>query len=469
MAVYMMFPSLFFRSCQRLHFKSWQCFSRSFCSSVEPQHVVITGGGMVGAAMACALGHEPNFANKKITLLESGPEKVFELTKTYKNRVSTVNPASVALLDSFGAWDKVLQMRCQPVKRMQVWESCSDSLLTFNHPDLSLELAYVVENDVLLSAITESLKECPQVEVLYDTKVINIDIPMLNNPSVKDSLVTISLNNGRILRTHLLIGADGFNSLVRKTCNFPSVQWEYDQAGVVATLQLSGETENTVAWQRFLPSGPIAMLPLSNSLSSMVWSTSPTYAKKLLTMTKEEFIDAVNHAFWHDDKKNLIAQNMEKSLEKFLNKVVPGGTSMRQLPPTIIGVDEGSRAMFPLGLNLSSHYVRQRLALIGDAAHRVHPLAGQGVNLGFSDVTCLQNMLTKAVSEGADLGSLNVLLAYETERQRKIIPIVTAIDGLQKLYSTDWTPAVVLRSLGLQATNAATYIKDKLIQKASGS
>lgn len=469
MAVYLLFSPLFARPCNRLPSKSRQCFSRFFSSNIEPQHVVITGGGMVGTAMACALAHDPKFAKKKITLLESGPEKVFDLPPTYKNRVSTINPASAALLESFGAWSKVLQMRCQPVKRMQVWESCSDSLLTFNQPDLSLELAHVVENDVLLSSLTDSLKECPQVEVLYGTKVKNIDIPKVNDFSDKDSLVDISLESGRILRTHLLIGADGFNSVVRKTCNFPTVGWDYNQAGVVATLQLSGETENTVAWQRFLPSGPIAMLPLTNNLSSMVWSTSPSHAKELVAMSEEDFVDAVNDAFWHDDKKDPIAQNMGKSLEMFLDRIVPGGTSMRQLPPTISGVDEGSRAKFPLGLNLSSHYIRQRVALIGDAAHRIHPLAGQGVNLGFADVICLHKVLAQAVSEGADFGSLNILLPYETERLRQIVPIAVAIDGLQKLYGTNWTPAVVLRSLGLQATNAATFIKDKLIQKASNS
>ncbi|XP_029642862.1 ubiquinone biosynthesis monooxygenase COQ6, mitochondrial isoform X1 [Octopus sinensis] len=463
--------SSWLRKLRNRHGFTTRMFVRSMCSSVEPRHVVISGGGMVGTAMACSLGFNPMFEGKSITLLEAAPKKKFELSEMYKNRVSTVNLSTVSLFNSFGAWDKVLQMRCQPVKRMQIWESCSDSFLTFNQPDLSDELAFVVENDVLLEALRTKLEEVSErVEVLYETKATKIELPEPSTDSASKSLVSITLNNGKVLHTNLLIGADGSNSVVRKSCNFPSVKWDYNQAGVVATLSLSEPTENNVAWQRFLPSGPIAILPLSKKESSLVWSTSHEHAKELVSMDADTFVDAVNNALWHDDKKDQLALTFGNFMENFLQKLVPGGGgSLRQMPPTISNVDEGSRALFPLAMNVASYFVRQGVALIGDAAHRIHPLAGQGVNLGFADVTCLSDKLLEAVNQGSDLGSLNHLLSYESQRQRDVLPIVAAIDGLQKLYGTHFSPLVVLRTLGLQATNSSTFIKDKFIQTATHS
>ncbi|GAB1601316.1 ubiquinone biosynthesis monooxygenase COQ6, mitochondrial-like [Argonauta hians] len=444
---------------------------RSMCLSVEPRHVVISGGGMVGTAMACALGSDPMFQGKTITLLEAAPKKEFHLPDTFKNRVSTLNLNTVSLLNSFGAWDEILQMRCHSVKRMQVWESCSDSFLTFNQPDLSNDLCYVVENDVILEALRRRLEQVSdRVEVLYGIRATKIEQPKLSSETASKSLVSLSLNNGTTLRTDLLIGADGSNSVVRQSCNFAPVKWDYKQSGVVATLSLPEPTENNVAWQRFLPSGPIALLPLSQTQSSLVWSTDKKHAEELVSMDADVFVDAVNNALWHDDKKDPLALKLGNFMDNVLRNVAPGGgSSIRQMPPTISDVGEGSRASFPLALNVSSHFVRQGIALIGDAAHRVHPLAGQGVNLGFADVSCMYSQLLEAVGRGSNLGSLNHLLSYESERQREVLPIIAAIDGLQKLYGTQFSPLVILRSLGLQATNASTFIKDKLIQTASHS
>ncbi|XP_052770148.1 ubiquinone biosynthesis monooxygenase COQ6, mitochondrial-like [Mya arenaria] len=442
-----------------------------YLSTANPdiQHadVVISGGGMVGAAMACALGHESLLQNKKIVLLEAAPKKKFTLTENYGNRTCTLSPGSIALFEKCGVWSEIENMRCQRVLRMQVWESCSNSLITFNQEDMSDELAYIAENDIILEAITRRLDTVQDhIDVMYGTRAEEISIPGVDTELESNAWVEVKLNNGTTLKTKLLIGSDGMNSAVRKAANVHTVSFNYDQKAVVAVLKLD-ETDNNVAWQRFLPTGPIAMLPMSDTAISLIWTTSPEHAKELLALSDESFVDAVNDAFFHDRDQNDTAGRVSDVFQNILRNVVPGGTSVRQLPPVITGVQPGSRGGFPLGLTHASNYVRHRVALIGDAAHRFHPLAGQGVNLGFGDVTKLSEVITRAASEGSDLGSLTYLKEYETSRQRKVIPVMATVDGLQRLYSTDMTPVVMLRSLGLQATNAIKPLKDLIMKRAS--
>lgn len=434
--------------------------------SSEPCDIVISGGGMVGAAMACALGHEELLKQKRILLLEAGPKKEFRLRETYNNRTCTLSPASTQLFQRIGAWEEVLNLRCQPVHKMQIWESCSNSLITFNQEDLTEQMAYVAENDVILEAITRRLETLSdRVEVLYNTRVQHIDIPSLNS-SQPNTWVRLKLQDGKSLKTKLLIGSDGMRSSVREAAKFHTVSLKYDQTAVVAALNIS-EMENTTAWQRFLPTGPIALLPLSNSVCSLIWTTSTAEAKYLVSLSEDSFIDAVNDAFWHEREINPIAVKLGDLLQNVIKNIEPSGNSVRQLPPTIIGVQPDTRACFPLGLTHSSNYVKHRIALIGDAAHRMHPLAGQGVNQGFGDVAKLTEVLTKAVYDGSDLGSVSYLKEYETARQRKVVPVMATVDGLQRLYSTDFTPIVLLRSMGLQATNAMSFLKEKIVKEAS--
>uniref|UniRef100_A0A9L0IEV4 Coenzyme Q6, monooxygenase n=1 Tax=Equus asinus TaxID=9793 RepID=A0A9L0IEV4_EQUAS len=345
--------------------------------------VVVSGGGLVGAAMACALGYDVHFCDKKILLLEVGPKKVLEkLPETYSNRVSSISPGSATLLSSFGAWDHICNMRYRAFRRMQ-------------------------------------------------------------------------------------IGADGHNSGVRQAAGIQNVSWNYDQSAVVATLHLSEATENNVAWQRFLPSGPIALLPLSDTLSSLVWSTSHEHAAELVSMDEEKFVDAINSAFWSDVNHTDFIDSAGTMLHYAIAFLKPTKVSARQLPPSVARVDAKSRALFPLGLGHAAEYVRPRLALIGDAAHRVHPLAGQGVNMGFGDISSLVHHLSTAAFNGKDLGSMSHLTGYETDRQRHNTALLAATDVLKRLYSTSATPLVLLRTWGLQATNAVSPLKEQIMAFAS--
>lgn len=239
----------------------------------------------------------------------------------------------------------------------------------------------------------------------------------------------------------------------------------YKQMGVVATLELNADeaSGNTVAWQRFLPSGPVAMLPLSDNLSSLVWSTSVEHAKELIKMEPDEFINALNDAYLKSYKSNTIVDNFMKTVEGVLSL---RKNKTHQLPPKVVKLQEGSRAAFPLGFGHASDYVSSGVALIGDAAHRVHPLAGQGVNLGFGDVITLTDVLSEAIYNGSSLDSLPYLLKYEAQCLKANVPILLGVHALQRLYCTDFAPFVLARTLGLKITNNASPLKQFFMNKA---
>jgi len=424
---------------------------------------------MVGSAMACCLGMDPNLEGKKILLLEAGNKRVMDrVPEDYSTRVSSISPGSATLLSGVGAWDHITSMRCKPYQKMQVWDACSDALITFDKDNLQDEMAYIVENDIIVAALTKQLDSLSDnVNVKYRSKVVKYVWPM--SCQVADSIpwVQLTLASGETLQTKLLIGADGPNSMVRRESGIPTVKWNYDQSAVVAVLHLSEPTENIVAWQRFLPTGPIAMLPLSDTQSSLVWSTSHRHAEELLELDEESFVDAINSAFWSNENQSELMETAGSLFRSALSVLMPSAGSSRQLPPSVSGIGPKSRVMFPLGMGHASEYIRHRVALIGDAAHRVHPLAGQGANLGFGDVACLTRVLSQAAFNGKDLGAMQHLLEYETERQRHNLPMMAAIDLMKHLYSTNAAPAVLLRTFGLQATNMLPPLKEQIMAFAS--
>ncbi|XP_069344859.1 ubiquinone biosynthesis monooxygenase COQ6, mitochondrial isoform X2 [Eulemur rufifrons] len=408
------------------------CRRWSGASADTVYDVVVSGGGLVGAAMACALGHDIHFHDKKILLLEAGPKKELEkLSETYSNRVSSISPGSATLLSSFGAWDHICNMRYRAFRRMQVWDACSEALIMFDKDNLD-DMGYIVENDVIMHALAKQLEAVSdRVTVLYRSRAVGYTWPCPFPMTESSPWVHITLGDGSTLQTKLLIGADGHNSGVRQAAGIRNVSWNYDQSAVVATLHLSEATENNVAWQRFLPSGPIALLP---------WNDA----------NHTDFIDSAGTVLQHA-----------------IALLKPTKVSARQLPPSVARVDAKSRVLFPLGLGHAAEYVRPRVALIGDAAHRVHPLAGQGVNMGFGDISSLVHHLSTAAFNGRDLGSMSHLTGYETDRQRHNTALLAATDLLKRLYSTTATPLVLLRTWGLQATNAVSPLKEQIMAFAS--
>uniref|UniRef100_A0A9J8AW81 Ubiquinone biosynthesis monooxygenase COQ6, mitochondrial n=2 Tax=Cyprinus carpio TaxID=7962 RepID=A0A9J8AW81_CYPCA len=411
--------------------------------------VIISGGGMVGTAMACSLGLDPNLAGKKILLLEAGHKKEMDrVPETYSTRVSSISPGSATLLSGLGAWDHIANMRCKPYNKMQVWDACSDALITFDKENLQDEMAYIVENDVIVAALTKQLQTLSDhVKVQYRTKVVKYTWPRPYHVSESIPWVQVTLANGKTLHTKLLIGADGPNSMVRREAGIPTVKWNYDQSAVVAVLHLS---------------------ELSDTESSLVWSTSHQHAEELLQLDEESFVDAINSAFWSNENHSELVETAGSLFRTALSVLMPDSGSARQLPPSVAGIGPKSRVMFPLGMGHATEYIRHRVAIIGDAAHRVHPLAGQGANLGFGDVAYLTKVLSQAAFNGKDLGkSMQHLLEFETERQRHNLPMMAAVDLMKRLYSTNAAPVVLLRTFGLQATNALPPLKEQIMAYAS--
>jgi ubiquinone biosynthesis monooxygenase Coq6 len=357
---------------------------------------------------------------------------------------------------------------------MHVWDGSSDASISFRNEDGS-NLALVVENDLIQASLNRGLKQSDNLKILYSSKVKDLKQNFQN--------VELELNDqtGTRINAKLVIGSDGANSFIRKKVNFSVMKWDYDQVAIVATLKLSEKSENFTAWQRFLSTGPIALLPLNNEYSTLVWSLKKSLVKELLDLNSEQFVHRVNEAFVTEETKNQFANDLEETLNNgfdLLRESIPDAKKYivdrnqvpRLLPPRI--GDASVRGSFPLSFLHSNNYVSQRVAMIGDAVHRVHPLAGQGVNLGFGDICCLMNALRDNTLTGTDIGSEIYLKQYQSQRQREAYVKVLGIDFLNKLY-TDQSyaaplkiPLVALRTLGLTMSNRILPLKDIFIKQA---
>jgi ubiquinone biosynthesis monooxygenase Coq6 len=259
-------------------------------------------------------------------------------------------------------------------------------------------MGYIVENNVILKALSDKVKECNNITIQRGVTIKSLD----SNDGQQQRTVTFT--DGSTLHTSLLVGADGPSSSVREMSGLGVVGWSYNQHGVVANLKVEEAGPNEVAWQRFLPDGPIALLPLTDDQCSMVWSTTPSHATHLLEMTEEQFVNSVNAALFDDYPIDPVVNASNTILKDVLSSI--GTSSVRRLPPTVSGAD--GRGKFSLSFSHSPHYVKSRLALIGDAGHRVHPLAGLGVNLGFNDVTSLYDILLADTVAGIEWGKPNL-------------------------------------------------------------
>nr|CDP98247.1 BMA-COQ-6, isoform b [Brugia malayi] len=284
---------------------------------------------------------------------------------------------------------------------------CSQSSIRFAQPDPTNEVAYMIENHAIVGFLSNRIKaSCPNVTV----------------------------------RTKAKIGADGARSMVRDMLNFQYTSWGYGQSAVVANLQVEAVS---FPINLFTPSGPVALLPLTENMSSVTWSTSAEHAEELLSLPPEKFVDELNEFLTTDIHQDSVTNQFLSLTEQILKGVFSVSEKPRLTFPTVISLYEGTRAGFPLAFGHSYSYVIPRAALIGDAAHRTHPLAGQGVNLGWSDVKILLECLQQCVVEGADLGSLTYLSDYDTQAQRRNVPVQVACDWLNRLYLT--TTLYILR------------------------
>ncbi len=391
---------------------------------IEHYDIIIVGAGMVGATLACGLAEEAE--NLKIAVIDANEPKDWD-KDSYDMRVSAITRASQTLFKNIGVWEKIVEQRVSPYRDMFVWDEGGKGELHFDSADMAeADLGHIIENRVIVKALHQRLKELPQIELLCPAKLENIEF---NND--KANLV---LDDKTELSANLVVAADGTRSWVRQQADIAVKGWDFDQAALVTTVKTEKYHQDT-AWQRFLKTGPLAFLPLTNGYSSIVWSTSPEEAQRLTKISENEF-----------------ALEIEQAFESKLGKIESVAT----------------RAVFPLRLFETLNYVKPRLALVGDAAHTIHPLAGQGVNLGLADVASLITVVVEALNDKKDVGDFKILRRYERWRRADNRSMLVAMDGLKRLFGSELSAVKDLRSLGLNITNKITPLKNLIMQQAMG-
>lgn len=383
--------------------------------------MVVAGGGMVGATVACALG----LAGVRVAVVESRPpEPPVDADAPFALRVSAFSVASQRILTRLGVWQRIDPTRRGPFRAMRVWDEHGE--VRFDGADLGVPaLGHIVENARVQAALESRLAELDTVRWYRPAEVESL--------TLEPDVAVVGLGDARV-RAALLVGADGGDSRVRTMAGIAAPGASHGQRAVVATLATARPHDET-ARQRFLPDGPLALLPLPGQRVSIVWSTTPEHAECLLAETAAGFATAVEAA----------AQGCLGAMAL-----------------------EGGRGAFPLRRLHASRYVGERVALVGDAAHTIHPLAGQGVNLGLLDAAVLAEVVGDVIARGRDPGRVHNLRPYERRRRPHDALMGLAMRGFDALFRARPAPIRVARGLGLDLTNRLPPLGRAFMRLAAG-
>jgi ubiquinone biosynthesis UbiH/UbiF/VisC/COQ6 family hydroxylase len=389
---------------------------------IEQFDVVIVGGGLVGASMAAALAD----SRLQVALLEGRPPAALPQDASWDARIYAISPGNQRFLRDIGAWQRMDGARVAPVRQMQVRGDRKGSQLLLDAADAAAsELASILENRLLLDALWQGLAQQPNLRIVSPCRPTRIEWG--------DDNALIALDDGRTLACRLVIGADGANSWVRAQAGIEAKPDPYGQKGVVANFACE-RPHRGIARQWFFDDGILAWLPLPGNRISIVWSTFDAKADALVAFDADALCERV---------------------------ALAGANELGQLTPIT------PAAAFPLRLLRLPQTVKPRLALVGDAAHNVHPLAGQGVNLGFQDARLLAQMLCD-LPLGADAGDYRLLRRYERGRKEDVLLMQLVTDSLQKLFNNSNPLLAGLRNLGLGLTDRIAPVKQLLIRHALG-
>lgn len=461
----------------------------SSAGTPEVYDVVCVGGGPAGLSLLTGLKSSPATSGLRVALIDGQDLHKNRLPadatlESFSNRCSSLTPASVKNLQEIGAWAHVDTRRVQPYQEMQVWDGISDARISFDwhtakpllsprNPAQPTTVAYMIENVNTVTALLSRLEQLGGVDFHTSTKVDSIDLGADTEKMDFSSWPIVTLSSGKTLAARILVGADGANSPVRTFAGIASRGFDYDRHGVVASLRLEGQgwggPDHKIAYQRFLPTGPIAMLPLPGNMSTLVWSTTPEHAARLKSLSQEDFAAMVNAGFRLSpaDLEYLHSLSSGQADEiAWREKHTP--VDEHAIPMRVAHVQAGTVASFPLRMRHADTYTGERIALVGDAAHTIHPLAGQGLNQGQGDAAALVRTVSYAVQTGQDIGSTLALESYSSERYAENNAMLGVCDKLHRLYGVESGPLVGLRSLGLRAIDAMGPLKGFFMSKAAG-
>ncbi|MCI1008929.1 2-octaprenyl-3-methyl-6-methoxy-1,4-benzoquinol hydroxylase [Pseudomonas oryzihabitans] len=390
--------------------------------------LVIVGAGMVGSALALALAD----SGLSVVLLDRGPltPGAVESDLPFEPRVSALSLASQRILQRLGAWDGILARRVSPYQAMHVWDGSGTGAVHFDAASVHAEvLGHIVENRVVQDALLERLAEA-NVLLLPEAR-----LELLRRSGGQ---WLVQLAGDRQIRAPLVVAADGANSAVRRLAGLETREWDYLHHAIVTSVRCA-ESHQRTAWQRFTDDGPLAFLPLDRGgdtrWCSIVWSCTPKQGERLMALDDAAFCQALGEAF-----------------EQRLGKVECSDT----------------RLCIPLRQRHAKRYVEPGLALIGDAAHVIHPLAGQGVNLGFLDAAVLAEELRHAQARGESIAEQRVLERYERRRMPHNLAMMAAMEGFQRLFQDDRLPLRWLRNAALKQVDRHFEAKALFVRRALG-
>ena len=383
--------------------------------------VAVVGGGVVGAACALVLARE----GLEVMLVE-GREPPRWSPSQPDLRVYAFAPDNAALLDAAGVWDAVRDARAQPYRRMRVWDAAGGDELRFDADALGrAQLGWIVENALLVDRLWAALPAAG----------VQVRCPARVEAMEQDADgVTLRLDDGTRIDARLAVAADGGDSTLRRLAGLEVAAHDYAQRGVVAFVR-TGEPHEDTAWQRFLPTGPLAFLPFGESRSSIVWTLPNAEAERVLALEDQEFNRELGSAF-----------------------------SARLGEVRVVS----RRAAFPLRRQLAESYVAGKVLLMGDAAHVVHPLAGQGVNLGLRDVARLQATIRQAQARGVDWSAPHRLARWARESRSENAAAAYAFDGINRFFSNDEMHATLLRGPLLGLAGKVPALTNLFWKRASG-
>ena len=384
--------------------------------------IAISGSGMIGATAACLFAQQ----GFKVALLDENPLPEW-MPHDDHYRVSAINLATKNMFIALDVWDSIVEKRSSPYTRMKVWENQSDAKIQFDAESMNLpELGFIIENNVIVLSLIEKLRQNYNVTIFENTR--------LTETYIEKKFLSLETDKNQSIQCHLLLGTDGANSKVREICTIGASTFDYQQKAIVTNITTREPHLNT-AWQSFLDTGPVALLPLSDGSCSIVWSCDTDFCTQLMAMDDNEFCKQLSIHF-----------------AQYLGEIK----------------DCGKRLAFPLVQQHTDTYIAKRTALCGDAAHTTHPLAGLGANIGFMDAASIAQIVSTARQQGKDIGHHSTLRRYERWRRGENALVLESMKGFKRLFGSSRTPIRTARKIGLDLANEITPVKNTLARFAMG-